>query len=205
VHAANWQEWIEKTENARPGEECGATPIYAYASTDGGYTWEKRGLCKKPDFIKWTYTSEPHVVELDDGTLLGAIRVEDEGAHENDYTIYTTRSADGGRTWSTWQCTHMSGAPAHLLKHSSGALICSVGRRLEHGFGEYAYVSFDQGETWTKEYLIDDLSPNNDLGYPCSVELGDGSILTVYYQRYLDAGSGKYDDKPCIQCTRWVL
>ena len=41
------------------------------------------------------------------------------------------------------------GAPPHLLLHSSGALICSVGRRKEP-FGQRAYVSYDGGETWTR-------------------------------------------------------
>lgn len=205
ITAKTYSEYIDKIEVSRAGTECGVTPIYAYASTDGGYTWEKRGLCQKPDHIKWYYTSEPHVIELDDGTLLGAIRVEDEGKYENDYTIYTTRSTDGGRTWSAWKCTHICGAPAHLMKHSSGVLICSVGRRTKPDFGEYACISQDNGETWTKEYVINDLTPNCDLGYPCSVELDDGSIFTVYYQKYLDPKTGKYDNLPCIMGTRWTL
>ena len=91
------------------------------------------------------------------------------------------------------------------MRHSSGVLICSVGRRTKGDFGEYAFVSEDNGETWSKEYVINDLTPNGDLGYPCSVELDDSSILTVYYQRYLDPKTGEYDKLPCIQCTRWTL
>ena len=205
ITASTYSEYIDKVEVSRAGRECGVTPIYAYASTDGGYTWEKRGLCNKPDHIKWYHTSEPHVIELEDGSLLGAVRVEDEGGYENDYTLYTTRSYDGGRTWSSWKCSHIPGAPAHLMRHSSGVLICSVGRRTKGDFGEYAFISEDNGETWTKEYIINDLTPNGDLGYPSSVELDDGSILTVYYQRYLDPKTGEYDKLPCIQCTRWTL
>jgi hypothetical protein len=46
--------------------------------------------------------------------------------------------------------------------------------------------------------LFDD-APDGDLGYPSSVELSDGSILTVYYQK--QAG-----DKFCsILYTKWEL
>ena len=92
------------------------------------------------------------------------------------------------------------------MKHSSGKLICSVGCRIEEdGYGIYAYVSEDNGKTFTKKYVINDRSPNNDLGYPCSVELGDGSILTVYYMCYFDEETQKFDARPCIMSTRWTL
>ena len=33
------------------------------------------------------------------------------------------------------------------------------------------------------DYILRDDGPSSDLGYPCSVELDDGRILTVYYQQ----------------------
>ena len=149
---------------------------------------------------------EPHLIELNDGTLLGSIRVDCGWQFENDCTVFLTRSTDGGYTWSKMEPTHIPGAPPHLMQHSSGKLIMTVGCRLEEdGYGEYCYVSNDNGKTWTEKYCINERSPNNDLGYPASVELDDGSILTIYYQRYYDENTGKYDDKPCIMCTRWTL
>jgi len=95
-------------------------------------------------------------------------------------------------------CTDVSGSPPHLMLHSSGALICSYGRR-EAPFSERAMVSYDGGETWTDEYVLDDRPKMTDLGYPASVELSDGSILTIYYQ--------KVDDDPqcSILYTKWRL
>lgn len=205
IRATSYADYINQLNHSRCGTECGVTPVYAYASTDGGYTWEKRGLCDKPDYVEWTDIHEPHVTELPDGTLLGAVRVESEATYENDFTVFTTKSTDGGRTWSPMKPTHISGSPPHMLVHSSGKIICSVGRRKKPDLGEYAFISEDNGETWTKEYCINDLSPNDDLGYPCSVELEDGSILTVYYQKYRDPVTGEYDQKPCILCTHWTL
>ena len=98
----------------------------------------------------------------------------------------------------------VSGSPPHLLKHSSGALVCVYGRR-EAPFGERALVSWDNGETWTEDYDLDNRAVGGDLGYPCSVELDDGSILTVYYQKYYNDETGKYDDKCSILYTRWTL
>ena len=51
--------------------------------------------------------------------------------------------------------------------------------------------SFDGGETWDTEHEICPLTETWDLGYPMSVELDDGSVLTVFYAR---VGS----DKPAV-------
>ena len=64
------------------------------------------------------------------------------------------------------------------------------------GFGEYASISSDGGHTWGAEIKLSGAT-NNDLGYPASVELDDGSILTVYYQQPPTGG------KPCIMATKW--
>lgn len=176
--------------------------IAAYTSADGGYTWERRGKCEKPSDLPWRCFHEPHVIELPDGTLFGAIRAEGKEIGEY-FTIYTTVSRDGGRTWSAWRRADVSGSPPHLMRHSSGALICSFGRR-EPPFGERAMVSYDNGESWRDEYVLDDRAKESDLGYPCSVELSDGSIMTVYYQRWMDE-NGNTDPKCSILYTRWKL
>ena len=119
--------------------------------------------------------------------------------------VYTTRSSDGGVSWSEWKCTHVNGGPPHLLQHSSGTVILTVGRRTSGDLGEFALVSFDGGETWEKEYSLDDSAPNHDLGYPCTTELPNGDLVTVYYQVYVDPDTGKPDEKPCIQSVRWSL
>ncbi|MBQ8578966.1 MAG: exo-alpha-sialidase [Clostridia bacterium] len=186
-----------------PGNTADALLISAYASTDGGYTWEKRGDLTKPAELHWDNFHEPHVIELDDGTLYGMIRAQGNGVAHG-FTMYSTKSKDGGRTWTEWESLGISGSPPHLLRHSSGALICVYGRR-EAPFGERAVVSWDNGETWTEDYDLDHRAEGGDLGYPASVELDDGSILTVYYQKYYDETTGKYDGKCSILYTRWTL
>ena len=46
---------------------------------------------------------------------------------------------------------------------------------------------------------ISDQPRNGDLGYPSTVELDDGTLLTTYYQAY---GDDKY---PSVLYTRWRL
>ena len=47
--------------------------------------------------------------------------------------------------------------------------------------------SYDGGETWNTDYILDDTARSGDLGYPATVELRDGSLLTVYYENTGDA------------------
>lgn len=122
---------------------------------------------------------EPHAVELDDGTILVHMRVDDAGI----FTIYQAKSYDEGKTWTEpVQILPLSGgSPPHILKHSSGLLICTYGYR-EAPYGIKVMFSEDAGETWDYGYDIYLSDANTgDLGYPSSVELDDGSILTVFY------------------------
>ncbi len=41
--------------------------------------------------------------------------------------------------------------------------------------------SADNGETWDTDHVLFDQGVDDDLGYPASVELCDGTILTVFY------------------------
>ena len=43
--------------------------------------------------------------------------------------------------------------------------------------------SKDEGENWDIENVLVDDEPGGDTGYPSSVVLKDGNILTVYYGR----------------------
>ena len=180
------------SDNAAPKDK-----ICAYASHDGGYTWEFLSELAIPEGASARNFHEPHVIELPDGRLSGAIRAEGENIPHG-FTIYTTTSSDGGKSWSELVCTDVSGSPPQLMLHSSGALICSYGRR-EKPYGEHAMISYDYGKTWTEDYVIDDYTESNDLGYPASVVLDDGSVLMVNYQKFPG------DDNASILFTRWRL
>ena len=111
-----------------------------------------------------------------------------------------TRSSDGGKTWEPITPTMLSGLPPHLLVLSDGRLLAVYGRRTKDrgGFGEYASISSDGGRTWGEELKLSGAT-NPDLGYPASIELSPGVVLTVYYQQPPTGG------KPCIMATKWAV
>ena len=164
--------------------------IQACRSRDGGRTWQPLGVVPMfPRTVGDNYY-EPHVVELPSGKLIGAIRVESGGGVDlckdlgfpPGMSIMMTESTDGGRTWSMANPLKFHGSPPHLLRHSSGALIMSYGYR-QAPFGQRAAISRDNGATWDHDWIIRDDGPDWDLGYPSTVELADGDLFTVCYQK----------------------
>lgn len=126
--------------------------------------------------------TEPYFIELENGDLLCHIRAEKQKAEFYQFTLYQSISSDGGKTWSkpVQILPDCGGAPAHLIRHSSGVLISVFGYR-HMPFEIRAIVSEDEGANWSEPITIhsDKISP--DMGYPTSVELENGDILTVYY------------------------
>ena len=171
------------------GFNAGTGGIAAIKSADNGLTWEKIGTVPLYRGTTESQYHEPHVAELSNGTLLGLIRVENshgtkdlEESGLTNFSLMQTISKDGGRSWSAAEPFHFHGSPPHLLYHSSGAIVCVYGYR-KSPFGERLMISNDNGLSWVYNYILRDDGPDRDLGYPASVELDDGSIFTIYYQK----------------------
>ena len=153
--------------------------IRVIASADGGLSWQDLG--EVPEVPGAGY-HEPHAIELADGSILALIRVHPAPGPDGrspHFQIWKSVSHDRGRTWSAPEYV-AEGSPPHLLRHSSGAIVCTQGYRVKP-FGIRALVSRDEGTSW-EEVVLDDAEPGGDLGYPSSVELADGSIYTVFYR-----------------------
>jgi sialidase-1 len=126
---------------------------------------------------------EPHSIVLPDGKIIVLIRVQSITPPHNVFTIYQSESYDDGKTFTKPHSIGLKhGSPPHILRHSSGVLIAVYGYRLEP-YGQRVMFSTDDGETWDMDYILRDDGPSGDLGYPATVELNDGSLLTVYYQQ----------------------
>ena len=53
-----------------------------------------------------------------------------------------------------------------------------------HGDGPDKWIGEDGGETWSQDHrvMLGWTASNTDSGYPSSVALDDGTIVTLYYQ-----------------------
>ena len=153
--------------------------IVSCAESRDGLHWDVLGEVPLPENVTNGQFHEPHVIELNDGALLCLIRYH---YPNGGLGIYKSVSRDGGRTWSTPEDMDIHGSPPHLLRHSSGAIVLTYGWR-HTPYGQRARISRDDGATWSDEIILRDDGPDGDLGYPCSVELPGGDILTVYYQK----------------------
>ena len=144
-------------------------PLTGEAEYVGKITSDEEGLI----------LAEAHVITLPDGRLICHAR----GEGGNRFTIYQSFSEDDGKTWTEPErlLDETGGAPPHLILHSSGALICTYGRR-KYPYGIMAMVSYDYGKTWEKDIsLYESKLDEDDLGYPSTIELKDGSMITVFY------------------------
>jgi len=122
---------------------------------------------------------EPHAFQLPDGKIIVHIRVQNDC-----FTVYQSESTDGGKTFSAPHILleRFGGSPAHLMRHSSGTLVSTYGYR-NAPFGIRYMTSNDCGESWQTDLVLDDTAPSGDLGYPATVELNDGTLYTVYYEK----------------------
>ena len=125
--------------------------------------------------------SEPYAIELDNGIILCHIRA-DHYDESSAFTLYQSESSDGGKTWSEpiQILEDRGGAPSHVLKHSSGVLIATYGYR-DLPYGIKVMFSYDGGKSWSEGKYIYSNDISWDLGYPSTVELRDGSLLTIFY------------------------
>jgi hypothetical protein len=185
------------------GPEAGQ--IVAMSSTDEGQTWTLRGTVPLIPGTIWANYHEAHVVELPDGKLIGAVRLQSTATPEgdvtraglDDFSVVLTESHDGGQTWATPRSVGILGSPPHLLRHSSGTLVLTYGYR-KPPFGQRVALSRDEGKTWEADLILRDDGPDADLGYPATVELPDGDLFSVYYQKPHAA-----EDRCALLWTRW--
>lgn len=123
---------------------------------------------------------EPHAIVLEDGRILVHIRVQGQGH----FTVYQTESRDGGRSFDEPRplLSDQGGSPPHLLRLRDGTLISTYGYR-QPPYGIKVMISRDGGHTWDTDHDLYINGVHHDLGYPASVELINGDILTVFYAR----------------------
>ena len=143
---------------------------YLYRSTDDGRTWARHATLAKS-------FNETGLLALPDGTLLAAMRSAGDKAN-----VSLTRSADAGKTWSApEQVSGPASHPADLARLPDGRVLMVTGHRAGP-FGVRGVVGDPSGHfKWDDRFILVNDSTNVDTGYPSSVVLKDGRVLTFYY------------------------
>ena len=149
--------------------------FYMLTSADGK-KWEIKSKVVDGEIPGYACMSEAHPIVLKSGRILVQIRYNGKDKHG----IYQTYSDDGGKTFGELKFVIEKGFPPHLTLLKNGDLLSTYGYRFDD-MGLRARISKDEGETWSEEIIIKDDAKNADLGYPTTVELNDGTFLTVYY------------------------
>lgn len=152
-------------------------------STDKGHSWEYHSTIASDPGGKLGGFMEPGILRTKSGRIISALR-----NHSDENSIWVTYSDDGGKTWESVQKTEMIGHPVDLIELSDGRIMATygvregVGRHTEPG-GIRACFSNDEGKTWDIKSEVQLRSDfiNWDIGYPESLEMKDGRVMTVYY------------------------
>jgi hypothetical protein len=142
---------------------------YLYRSTDNGKTWRRYARVGRTRF------NETGLLRLPSGKILAAMR-------STAGDVWLTDSKDDGKTWTEpKQLTPARVHPADLVRLEDGRLLLVTGYRVGP-YGVRGLVSDAAGNfDWHRRFILVNDATSSDCGYPSSVLLKDGRVLTVYY------------------------
>ena len=138
-------------------------------SLDEGATWSSPRLIDR-------YHDETSLLVLNGTTWLAAMR------SEGNTGITIVQSNDGGRTWGVrMRLTAHNEIPGDLIALNDSTLWLTYGHR-RPPYGVRGKLSMDRGRTWSLPVTLVSDGLDTDVGYPSSVLLSSGDVLTAYYQ-----------------------
>ncbi len=183
-----------------PGKEYpgGDQGVGVCESTDDGVTW--RWLARIPARAgdKALDYHELHGVEVSSGHVV--VHIRNHNPNNRNETLQT-ESRDGGRTWTEPRAIGVWGLPSHLLRLRDGRLLMSYSHR-RAPLGNQARISEDGGSTWTSPVMLSD-DGAGDLGYPSTVELSKGDLLSIWYEVRPQVSNRRR--KAELRMARWSL
>lgn len=174
--------------------------VFCVRTRDGARSFEFVSFVGDEPIAENAFAIMPASLQLPDGRILCAIRCRDADSAWID--IYS--SEDAARTWH--QMTPPvrftrpigGGNPPTLNQLPDGRLVMVYGRR-DGPLAIAARLSADNGQSWSEEYVLRHGAGSPDLGYPRTVVLADGRVLTVYYFNDRADGNGER----YIESTIW--
>ncbi len=148
-------------------------------STDDGATWKWLAELPVREGDSHENYHELHAVETADGRLIAQIRNHNTA---NSRETLQSESDDGGKSWSVPHSIGVWGLPSHLLRLADDRLLMTYGHR-RPPLGNQARLSENHGRTWSEPMILSGDGPSGDLGYPSTVQLADGPLVSVWYEK----------------------
>lgn len=164
-------------------------------STDDGQTWRWLAAIPAREGDDPKNYHELHGVETADGRILVQIRNHNQA---NAGETLQTESSDGGKTWEKPRSIGVWGLPSHLLRLRDGRLLMTYGYR-RRPFGNQVRVSTDHGRNWSEAITLSGDGLGGDLGYPSTVALDDGTLVSLWYERL------KQSPRAVLRQAKWKL
>lgn len=184
-----------------------------FTSADGGSTWTHRGR-----LTEGRRHNETAWIRLANGDLFAASRAygasnggQHAGMSGDIQNVDAFRSTDDGRTWTfegplTLPMQH----PADLTRLPDGRILLSYGVRNQGDWGINVRFGDPTAKIWSAPLRLVDLEgstdrpdanrPSRDGGYPSTVALPDGTLVTAYYSRGVPAHQRYH-----VGVVRWTL
>jgi hypothetical protein len=152
-------------------DQFGTGSAYQLISRDDGLNWGE------PAEIA-VGINESVLFEISAGHWLAIGRTVSKPAPDNGQEMRQYRSRNNGQTWSDEHLVSgYSKHPPKLIRLQDGRLLLSYCNR-RNGAIEVRFSS-NEGENWDPAFSVAQTS--GDRGYPDSVQLANGKIVTVYY------------------------
>lgn len=153
----------------------GSDATYIFRSDDDGYTWAEP-VPLDPERAR----NETAIFHLGEGRWLAAARHSDLGLYHSD---------DDAHSWKfVGPVTNKAELPGHLMRLRDARILLTYGDRTRDAKGVEVRLSNDEGKTWGEPIRLLDFQ--GDGGYPSSVQLEDGTVLTAYYASAIEGHKG---------------
>lgn len=191
------------TANKRNGSEG---RVFCARTRDGGQSFEFVAYIGAEPAGATDFAIMPASLRLPSGRILCAVRCRagERSAGREMSWLDLYASDDDAATWQplarpvTFRASGHPGNPPTLNRLPDGRLVLVYGNR-DQPYTMAARLSADDGQTWGDEITLRGAAGSPDLGYPRTVILADGTVVTAYY--FNDRPDG--DGERFIEATRW--
>jgi len=149
-------------------------------SSDGGRTWGDGSVIGPGNY------NETDLLIHSSGRWLALCRtaniVSGDVGVGHGANVRLFASEDEGRIWEfKLDLSQPMQHPGHLLELADGRILATYGTRIPRLKGVMGRVSADAGESWSAPFVVVGGLLEGDCGYPSSVQVEDGTIVTAYY------------------------